>query len=68
MRELLNTLYVTTERSYLHLDHDTIRMEVGGETTFRMPLLDLAPLLRQRAVQPGASTSLCGGWPGGGLA
>ncbi len=41
MREVLNTLYITTERSYLHLDHDTIRMEADGVTAFRMPLLHL---------------------------
>ncbi|HEX6820070.1 MAG TPA: type I-C CRISPR-associated endonuclease Cas1c [Ktedonobacterales bacterium] len=45
MHELLNTLYVTTEQSYLHLDHDTIRMEVGGTTTFRMPLLHLGSIV-----------------------
>lgn len=45
MRELLNTLYVTTERSYLHLDHDTLRMEVEGQTTFRMPLLHLGSIV-----------------------
>ncbi len=45
MRELLNTLYVTTERAYLHLDHDTIRMEQGAETSFRMPLLHLGSIV-----------------------
>ncbi len=45
MHELLNTLYVTTDRSYLHLDHDTIRMEVSGETRFRMPLLPLGGIV-----------------------
>ncbi len=45
MHELLNTLYVTTERAYLHLDHDTLRMEVGGETQFRMPLLHLGAIV-----------------------
>ena len=45
MRELLNTLYVTTGHSYLHLDHDTIRMEVHGQTTFRMPLLHLGSIV-----------------------
>lgn len=45
MHEFLNTLYVTTERSYLHLDHDTVRMEIGGETTFRMPLLHLGAIV-----------------------
>lgn len=45
MREILNTLYVTTERAYLHLDHDTIRMEAGGEMAFRMPLLHLGAIV-----------------------
>lgn len=45
MHELLNTLYVTTEQSYLHLDHDTIRMEVTGQTAFRMPLLHLGSIV-----------------------
>jgi hypothetical protein len=31
LKEILNTLYVTKERAYLHLDHDTIRMEVKTE-------------------------------------
>ncbi len=45
MHELMNTLYVTTEQSYLHLDHDTIRMEVEGTTSFRMPLLHLSAVV-----------------------
>lgn len=45
MRELQNTLYVTTDRSYLHLDHDTIRLEQSGETLFRMPLLHLSAIV-----------------------
>lgn len=45
MQEFLNTLYVTTEYAYLHLDHDTLRMEVHGETTFRMPLLHLGAIV-----------------------
>lgn len=45
MHEFLNTLYVTTERSYLHLDHDTLRMEISGETKFRMPLLHLGAII-----------------------
>lgn len=42
MRQLLNTLYVQTERSYLHLDHDTLRVEVERETRLRVPLLQLS--------------------------
>ena len=69
MRELLNTLYVTTEHSYLHLDHDTIRMEDHGQTTFRMPLLHLgaivcfgdvliSPALLQRCAADGRAVTL----------
>lgn len=35
---LLNTLYVTTPESYLHLDNDTLRIEVEHETRLRVPL------------------------------
>jgi CRISPR-associated protein Cas1 len=69
MLELLNTLYVTTDRSYLHLDHDTIRMEVSGVTQFRMPLLPLSaivcfgdvllsPALLRRCAEDGRSVVL----------
>lgn len=36
--QLLNTLYVTTPESYLHLDNDTVRIEVEHETRLRVPL------------------------------
>ena len=40
--QLLNTLYVTTDDSYLRLDNDTLRVEVGRgedrETRLRVPL------------------------------
>ncbi|HLZ24252.1 MAG TPA: type I-C CRISPR-associated endonuclease Cas1c [Ktedonobacterales bacterium] len=69
MRELLNTLYVTTDRAYLHLDHDTIRMEVEGETRSRLPLLHLgsivcfgniliSPALLHRCAEDGRSVVL----------
>ena len=45
MKELLNTLFVTTERAYLHLDHDTIRMEAGSEKVLKMPLLHLGAIV-----------------------
>lgn len=35
---LLNTLYVMTSGSYLHLDNDTVRIEVDHETRLRVPL------------------------------
>jgi CRISP-associated protein Cas1 len=69
MHELLNTLYVTTERAYLHLDHDTLRMEVSGQTTHRMPLLHLgcivcfgnvllSPALLHRCAEDGRAVVL----------
>jgi CRISPR-associated protein Cas1 len=72
MHELLNTLYVTTERAYLHLDHDTLRMEVSGETAHRMPLLHLgsivcfgnillSPALLHRCAEDGRSVVLLDG-------
>ena len=45
MKEILNTLYVTKERAYLHLDHDTIRMEVKTEKAMQMPLLHLGSIV-----------------------
>ena len=32
MRELLNTLYVQTQGAVLHLEHDTVKIEVERET------------------------------------
>lgn len=42
---LLNTLYVTTQGAYLHLDHDTLRVEANRETMLRIPLLHLGGLV-----------------------
>ena len=36
--QLLNTLYVTLPDSYLRLDNDTLRIQVGDETKLRVPL------------------------------
>ena len=44
MKEILNTLYVIKERAYLHLDHDTIRMEAKTEPPMQMPLLHLGSI------------------------
>lgn len=45
MQTLLNTLYVTTPQSYLHLDHDTVRIEVERETRLRVPLHHLGGIV-----------------------
>jgi CRISPR-associated protein Cas1 len=38
MHQLLNTLYVNTERSYLGLDHDTLKISVEKELKLQVPL------------------------------
>lgn len=43
--ELLNTLYVTTENAYLHLDHEAVRVDVERHTTMRIPLLHLEAIV-----------------------
>lgn len=45
MRELLNVLYVQTQGAMLHLDHDTVRVEVDRETKLRAPLLRLSGIV-----------------------
>lgn len=45
MRTLLNTLYVTTPQAYLHLDNDTVRIEVERETKLRVPLHHLGGIV-----------------------
>ncbi len=43
--QLLNTLYVTTPESYLHLDNDTLRVDVERETRLRVPLHHLGAVV-----------------------
>lgn len=44
--EALNTLYVTTQRTYLKLDHDTLKAECKEDgTSFQMPLLHLGGIV-----------------------
>lgn len=43
--QLLNTLYVTTPDAYLHLDNDTLRIEVERETRLRVPLHHLSAVV-----------------------
>src|SRR5688500_8092782 len=45
MHQLLNTLYVTTENSYLHLDHETLKVSVEKENKLRVPLHHLGALV-----------------------
>lgn len=72
MRTLLNTLYVTTPQAYLHLDNDTVRIEVERETKLRVPLHHLgaivvfgnvlvSPALMHRLADQGQSLVLLDG-------
>lgn len=45
MKQLLNTLYVMTQGSYLSLDHETVRVEIGGELKFQAPLHHLGAIV-----------------------
>ena len=38
MHQLLNTLYITTAGSYLHVDHETLKVEVERETKLQVPI------------------------------
>jgi CRISPR-associated protein Cas1 len=64
MHELLNVLYVQTQGAVLHLEHDTVRITLEGETALRAPLLrlggivvfgqvTLTPFLIQRCAEDG---------------
>ncbi|MBF1165788.1 MAG: CRISPR-associated endonuclease Cas1, partial [Dechloromonas agitata] len=43
--QLLNTLYVTLPESYVHLDNNTVRLEVEHETRLRVPLHHLGAVV-----------------------
>lgn len=45
MKQILNTLYVMTRRSYIHLDHDTVKVEVEKEVKLQVPLHHLGGLV-----------------------
>jgi CRISPR-associated protein Cas1 len=45
MHQLLNTLYVMTENSYLHLDHETLKVSVEKENKLQVPLHHLGALV-----------------------
>lgn len=45
MKQLLNTLYVMTQGAYLSLDHETVRVEVGGELKLQVPLHHLGSIM-----------------------
>jgi CRISP-associated protein Cas1 len=45
MKQILNTLYVQTQGTYLHLDHDTLELEVEKQTKLKMPLHHLGGIV-----------------------
>jgi CRISPR-associated protein Cas1 len=45
MKQLLNTLFVMTEGSYLRLEHETVRVELDGTTRLQVPLHHLGGLV-----------------------
>ena len=66
MKQLLNTLYVQTQGTYIHLDHDTLKLEVERSTKFQVPLHHLggivvfgnvlvSPFLIHRCAEDGRS-------------
>ena len=68
-RQLLNTLYVMTPNSYLHLENDTVRVEVEREKKLQVPLhhlgsviclgnIMLSPALMHRCADDGISLVL----------
>ena len=66
MHQLLNTLYVMTENTYLHLDHETLKVSVEKEHKLQVPLhhlggvvcfgdVMLSPALMRRCGEDGRS-------------
>src|SRR5690348_14113207 len=56
MHQILNTLYVMTPRSYLHLDHETLKVKLEKETKLQVPLHHLGAVVCAGDVA--ASTAL----------
>lgn len=45
MKQLLNTLFVMSEGSYLRLEHETVKVELDGATKLQVPLHHLGGLV-----------------------
>src|SRR4030065_644459 len=45
MRQILNTLYVMTPNAYVHLENETLRVEVEGEKKLQVPLHHLGSVV-----------------------
>ncbi|WP_432821996.1 type I-C CRISPR-associated endonuclease Cas1c [Trichloromonas sp.] len=69
MKQLLNTLFVMTEGSYLHLEGETVKVKVDGENRLQVPLHHLGgfvlfgnvmttPFLLHKCAEDGRSVVL----------
>jgi len=69
MKQILNTLYIMTPNSYLHLDHETLKVENDGQTKLQVPLhhigavvcfgdVLLSPAAMARCVEDGRAVVL----------
>jgi CRISP-associated protein Cas1 len=45
MEQILNTLYVQTQGTYIHLDHETLKLQVEKETKLQVPLHHLGGIM-----------------------
>lgn len=45
MHQILNTLYIITQGAYLHLDHETLKVEVDGKTQLQVPIHHLGAVV-----------------------
>lgn len=45
MKQILNTLYVQTQGTYIRLDHETLKLEVEREVRFQIPLHHLGGIV-----------------------
>ncbi len=72
MRQILNTLYVMTPHSYLHLENDTLRVDVEHQKRIQVPLhhlgsvvclgnIMLSPALMHRLADDGINLVLLDG-------
>lgn len=43
--QLLNTLFIMSQGAYLHVDHDTLRVEVDGNTHLQVPVHHLGAIV-----------------------
>lgn len=69
MKQILNTLYIMTENSYLHLDHETLKVKSDGQIKLQVPLhhlgavvcfgdVILSPAAMARCVEDGRAVVL----------